>query len=151
MERDVSEKIILLVEDNDNDIILTERALKKCQADYPLVVARDGVEALDFLFRRGEYAQRDPTRNPAVILLDLKLPLIDGFEVLRQIRADETTSHIPVLVLTSSLEESDQVKSRKLGANRYYGKPVSFDKFVGLIREICSEWLSKNGHKKFNS
>jgi two-component system response regulator len=138
----MSEKIIMQVEDNENDIVLTGIAFKKCQIDCRLVVARDGIEALDFLFRRGNYAQRDPNPNPAIILLDLKLPFIDGFEVLRQIRADKSTSQIPVLVLTSSLEETDQAKSSELGANRYYRKPVSFDKFVELIQEICSEWLS---------
>jgi len=142
----MSEKMILLVEDNENDIILTERAFKKCDAAYPMVVVRDGVEALDFLFSRGVYGQRETKGNQAVILLDLKLPLVDGFEVLKQIRANKSTSQIPVVVLTSSLEESDQAKSRELGANRYYGKPVSFDKFVALVRLICSEWLSKNGH-----
>jgi two-component system, response regulator len=142
----MSQKFILLVEDNENDIILTERAFKKCGADYPLVVVRDGVEALDFLFHRGNYAHRDPKINPTIILLDLKLPLIDGFEVLRQIRADKKTSQIPVLVLTSSLEETDQEKSRELGANKYYGKPVAFDKFVSLIQRICSNWMSRNGH-----
>lgn len=144
----MSEKIVLLVEDNENDIILTERAFKKSEADYPLIVARDGVEALDYLFRRGIYAQRDPKLDPAIVLLDLKLPLVDGFEVLRQIRAHEGTSQIPVVVLTSSLEETDQTRSRQLGANRYYDKPIAFEKFITLIRQICSEWLSKNGHKE---
>jgi two-component system response regulator len=138
----MSEKTILQIEDNENDIILTGLAFKKCEIDCRLVVARDGIEALDFLFRRGNYAQRDLNQNPVIILLDLKIPFIDGFEVLRQIRADKSISQIPVLVLTSSLEETDQAKSRELGANKYYGKPVAFDKFVELIQEICSEWLS---------
>jgi CheY-like chemotaxis protein len=140
--KQMSEKIVLLVEDNENDIVLTEMAFKKCQTDCRLLVTHDGIEALDFLFRRGSFAQRDLSQNPAIILLDLKLPFIDGFEVLRQIRADKSTRQIPVLVLTSSLEETDQAKSSELGANRYYRKPVSFDKFVELIQEICSEWLS---------
>ena len=144
----MSEKIVLLVEDNENDAILAERAFMKCGVDYRLIITRDGVEALDFLFHRGSYAQRDSKLDPAIILLDLKLPLIDGFEVLRQIRAEKSTSHIPIVVLTSSLEETDQEKSRELGANKYYSKPIPFDKFVALIRQICSEWLSKNGHNE---
>ncbi len=138
----MSEKIILQVEDNENDILLTHLAFKKCRIANRLIIAHDGVEALDFLFRRGSYAQRDPEENPALILLDLKLPFIDGFEVLKEIRTNESSHEIPVIVLTSSLEETDQAKSQELGANQYYRKPVSFDKFVELIQQICSTWLA---------
>ena len=138
----MEDKLILQIEDNENDITLTRMALKKCRIPNRITVARDGVEALDFLFRKGVFAQRDPKDNPALVLLDLKLPFIDGFEVLRQIRADKSTSEIPVIVLTSSLEETDQTKSRELGADQYYRKPVSFNKFTELIQQICSDWLN---------
>jgi two-component system, response regulator len=137
----MSENFILQVEDNENDIILTQMAFNKCKVPNRLVVVRDGVEALDLLFRRGNYTQRDLNENPILVLLDLKLPFVDGFEVLRQIRTNKRTDQLPVIVLTSSLEETDQTRSRELGANQYYRKPVSYDNFVELIHQICSEWL----------
>jgi two-component system, response regulator len=138
----MSEKIVLQIEDNENDIVLTRMAFQKCKISSHLVVARDGVEALDFLFRRGLYTQRDVNQDPTMILLDLKLPFIDGFEVLKQIRADKNLNHIPVIVLTSSLEETDQFRTGELGANRYYRKPISFEKFLDLVQQICTEWLT---------
>ena len=134
---------ILLVEDDRRDIDLTLRTLDKYHLANEVVVARDGEEALDFLYRRGKFQTRDG-ENPAVLLLDLKLPKIDGLEVLQQIRSDEKLKLIPVVVLTSSREEQDMVASYKLGVNAYVVKPVDFHEFVNAIRELGIFWAIIN-------
>jgi CheY-like chemotaxis protein len=133
-------KIILLVEDNPSDIELTRRALQKSHIANQMTVAEDGQEALDYLF--GD----DPRRNelPALILLDLKLPKVDGLQVLRQIRADRHTSHLPVVILTTSNEEQDIAQSYDLGANSYIRKPVDFKQFVDAIQYLGLYWLVMN-------
>jgi CheY-like chemotaxis protein len=135
---------ILLVEDNPRDIEMTLRALKKKNLANTVHVAKDGAEALDFIFARGDYAHRDPDHVPKVVLLDLKLPKIGGLEVLQAIKGDEQTHAIPVVVLTSSQEENDMVESYKLGANSYIVKPVDFDKFVTAIGEVGLYWVVSN-------
>jgi two-component system, response regulator len=137
-------RTILLVEDNANDELLTLRAFKKSQISNPVVVARDGVEALDFLFRRDAFAARDPADDPAVILLDLKLPRVDGLEVLRALRADPRTHLLPVVVLTSSSEDQDLVSSYSLGANSYIRKPVDFASFIEAVARLGMYWLIVN-------
>jgi two-component system, response regulator len=138
------QKTILLVEDNADDEELTIRALKKNNVTNSLVVARDGVEALDFLFGTGAYTGRDTALLPGLVLLDLKLPKIDGLEVLRRIRADPRTRRMPVTVLTSSREEQDLIKSYDLGANSYIRKPVQFDQFTEAVRQLGLYWLILN-------
>ncbi len=140
----MEEKIILLVEDNPDDVELTLRAFKKCNIANEVVVARDGVEALDYLFGTGAYAGRDLSVMPAVVLLDLKLPRIDGLEVLRRLRADERTRCLPVVVLTSSNEDQDVVNSYQLGANSYIRKPVDFVQFIDAARQLGMYWLLLN-------
>ncbi|HSQ04398.1 MAG TPA: response regulator [Burkholderiales bacterium] len=135
---------ILLVEDNRSDLELALRALKEQNLCNCIHVARDGVEALDFIFRRGEFAGRPSGELPRVILLDLKLPRVDGLEVLRQLRADPHTQHVPVVVLTSSTEERDVVESYALGVNSYIQKPVDFDQFKAAMRTIGMYWLLLN-------
>ena len=137
-------KFILLVEDNPNDELLARRALKKNAITNQLFVARDGVEALDFLLGTGGHAQRDTTQTPALVLLDLNLPRIDGFEVLRRIRAHERMRHLPVVVLTSSDEEPDVRKCYELGVNSYIRKPIDFDEFVNTVKELGLYWLRLN-------
>lgn len=136
-------KNILLVEDNPDDVALTVRALKKNNILNPLMVVSDGVEALDYLFREGKYAGRDPV-DPQVILLDLKLPRVDGLEVLRRLRADQRTHLLPIVVLTSSREEQDLTMSYHLGANSYIRKPVDFSQFAEAIRALGIYWLVLN-------
>jgi len=135
---------ILLVEDNPNDVELTLHALKKNNIVNRIEIVRDGAEALDYLFATGIYAGRDINHPPKVILLDLKLPKIDGMEVLRRIKADPRTQPIPVVVLTSSREESDLVKSYHLGVNSYIRKPVDFEQFTEAVRTIGMYWLLLN-------
>ncbi|MGH2522388.1 MAG: response regulator [Anaerolineales bacterium] len=135
---------ILLVEDNPNDLELTLHALKKNHLGNHIEVVRDGAEALDYLFCSGAYAQRDPSRNPKVVLLDLKLPKVDGLEVLRQIKNDPRTRQIPVVVLTSSREERDVVESYQLGVNSYIVKPVDFAQFTEAVRQLGFYWLLLN-------
>jgi two-component system response regulator len=135
---------ILLVEDNPNDVELTLRALKKRNLANKVHVVRDGAEALEFIFGTGTYAERDINHIPKVILLDLKLPKVDGLEVLRRVKSDERTKIIPVVVLTSSKEERDMVESYKLGANSYITKPVDFDKFAQTVSEMGFYWLLVN-------
>ncbi len=140
----MNEKIILLVEDNADDEALTLRALRKNNIANEVVVARDGVEALDFLFATGKYAGRETKKMPAVTLLDLKLPKVDGLEVLRRIRGDPRTKLLSVVVLTSSKEESDMINSYGLGCNSYIRKPVEFEKFVEAVRHLGLYWLVLN-------
>ena len=137
-------KIILLVEDNPDDELLAIRALKKNNIMNEVVVARDGAEALDYLFGAGAYAGRDMSVMPQIILLDLKLPKIDGLEVLRRLRNDERTKLLPVVVLTSSREEQDLTESYSLGANSYIRKPVNFAQFTEAIRQLGLYWLVLN-------
>ncbi|MBE9530114.1 MAG: response regulator [Proteobacteria bacterium] len=137
-------KIILLVEDNPDDELLAIRALKKNNIMNEVVVARDGAEALDYLFGAGAYAGRDMSVMPQIILLDLKLPKIDGLEVLRRLRNDERTKLLPVVVLTSSKEERDLTESYSLGANSYIRKPVNFALFTEAIRQLGLYWLVLN-------
>jgi two-component system, response regulator len=135
---------ILLVEDNPNDVELTLHALKKNNLTNRIHVVRDGAEALEYLFGSGTYAGRDINHTPKVILLDLKLPKVDGMEVLRQIKADARTRSIPVVVLTSSREERDIVGSYQLGVNSYITKPVDFEQFTEAVRQLGLYWLLLN-------
>ena len=137
-------KVILLVEDNPDDELLALRALKKNNLINEVVVAHDGVEALDYLFGAGEHAGRDTNVMPQLILLDLKLPRIDGLEVLRRLRADGRTRLLPVVILTSSREQQDMLDSYGLGANSYVRKPVNFEQFVGAVEQLKLYWLSLN-------
>jgi two-component system response regulator len=136
--------VILLVEDNPRDEALTLRALKKSNIVNEVVVAHDGVEALDYFFGTGTHASRDTTIMPQLILLDLKLPKVDGLEVLRKIRADERTKRLPIVVFTSSSEEEDMIKSYDLGANSYVRKPVEFEQFLEATRQLGLYWLVLN-------
>ena len=136
--------MILLVEDNQDDEALTLRALKKNNIKNEVVVAHDGVEALDYLFGTGSYAGRDLTDTPQVILLDLKLPRVDGLEVLRQLRSDGRTRLLPVVILTSSNEDQDRIESYGLGANSYVRKPVDFAQFIEAVRQLGLYWLILN-------
>jgi CheY-like chemotaxis protein len=140
----MSSKIILLVEDNPDDVMLTLRALKASDIVSEVVVARDGAEALDYLFGTGAYTSREMSVMPQVILLDLKLPKVDGLEVLRRLRADERTKLLPVVVLTSSDEERDIIDSYDLGANSYVRKPVAFTQFGEAVRQLGLYWLILN-------
>jgi two-component system response regulator len=138
------DKSILLVEDNPDDQTLTKRALKKNNILNDVVVAQDGVEALDYLFGTGAHAGRDVSVLPAVVLLDLKLPKVDGLEVLRRVRADDRTKTLPVVVLTSSKEEQDLAQSYSIGANSYIRKPVDFAQFIEAVRQLGLYWLVLN-------
>ncbi len=135
---------ILLVEDNPDDVKLTLRAIKKNRIANEVVVANDGVEALDYLFGRGKHAGRDPAEVPAVVLLDLKLPKVDGLEVLRQLRQDPRTTLLPVVILTSSKEERDRLNGYFLRANSYIRKPVDFAQFTDAVRQLGLYWLVLN-------
>lgn len=139
-----TDRPILLVEDNPDDEALTLRAFSKNKIANPVIVARDGVEALDFLFSTGSHAGRSPNDTPAVVLLDLKLPRIDGLEVLRRIRADHRTQLLPVVILTTSKEQQDIHEAYSLGANSYIRKPVDFEKFIYAVGQMGLYWLALN-------
>jgi two-component system, response regulator len=140
----MEDKVILLVEDNPRDEALTMRALKKNNISNNIIIARDGVEALDYLFGTGAYAGRDVREVPQLILLDLKLPKVDGLEVLRKLRANEHTRRLPVVIFTSSNEEEDLISSYNLGANSYVRKPVDFEQFMEASRQLGLYWLVLN-------
>jgi len=140
----MNDRIILLVEDNRDDVDLTLRALRSNHIMNEVVVARDGVEALDYLFGEGKYAGTGPTVMPQVVLLDLKLPKIDGMEVLRRLRENERTRYLPVVILTSSKEQVDVFKGYRLGANSYVQKPVDFGEFRDAVRQLGLYWLLLN-------
>ena len=137
-------KVILLVEDNPDDEALTLRALKGNHISNSIVVAHDGVEALAYLFGTGPYEGRDTTDQPSVVLLDLKLPKLDGFDVLKRMRADERTRLLPVVILTSSNEQKDLINGYGLGANSYVRKPVDFVQFTDAVRQLGLYWLVLN-------
>jgi two-component system response regulator len=140
----MEDKIILLVEDNPDNVALTIRAFRKNDISNKIIVAKDGVEALDYLFGTGMYAGRDVKEMPVVIRLDLKLPKIDGMEVLKSVRQNEFTRLLPVVILTSSKEENDKLNGYKLGANSYVRKPVDFNQFVKAIKHLGLYWLVWN-------
>lgn len=137
---------ILLVEDNLDEVVLTQRALRKSPVEVDLVVMRDGVEALDYLFATGAYSQRDVYALPAIVLLDLKLPKLNGLEVLRQVRTTEQIRTLPVIILTSSREEQDIAACYAYGANSYVRKPVDFTEFTEMVRLLSIYWLHYNEH-----
>ena len=140
----MEEGIILLVEDNPEDEALTIRALKKNNIRNEVVIARDGVEALDYLLAAGKFADRAPAQLPILVLLDLKLPKIGGLEVLKRLRADSRTKLLPVVILTSSTEDQDLITSYSLGANSYVRKPVDFTEFTEAVRQLGLYWLLLN-------
>jgi two-component system response regulator len=137
-------RLIVLVEDNADDEELTLRALKKARVDNPIKVVRDGAEALDFFFCRGAYAERSPHEVILLVMLDLKLPKIDGLEVLRALRADDRTRLVPIVILTSSNEEQDRLAGYDLGANSYVCKPVDFVQFADAVGQLGLYWLLIN-------
>jgi len=141
---------ILLVEDNPEDLQLALRALAKAHLTNHIRVARDGAEALEFLFCEGPYAGRKPDRSPKVVLLDLKLPKIDGLEVLKRLKADERTKMIPVVMLTSSREQNDLVESYRLGVNSYIVKPVNFESFAQAVQDLGLYWVLLNQSPKLD-
>ncbi len=145
---DINEVEILLVEDNPNDAELAMRALKKHNLANSIIWVKDGAEALDFIFAGGAYSDRNINNIPKVILLDLRLPKVDGLEVLRAVKSDERAKLIPVVVLTSSREEKDIVESYNLGVNSYITKPVGFEAFVNTVKELGMYWLLLNNPPK---
>jgi two-component system, response regulator len=140
----MSEKMILLVEDNPDDEELTLRALRQAKVANDIAVVRDGGEALEFLFAEGRHAGRDVAKMPGVVLLDLKLPKLSGLDVLQHLRADERTKLLPVVILTSSSEEEDMLKSYRFGANSYVRKPVEFSAFVSAVSQLGIYWVLLN-------
>ena len=137
-------KVILLVEDNRDDIELTTIALQDCRVPNEVAVARDGAEALDYLFRRGAFAGRESQKLPAVVLLDLKLPKVSGFEVLEALRGDARTKLLPVVILTTSNADEDRLKGYTLGCSSYVRKPVDFQKFTEAVKDLGLYWLLHN-------
>ena len=140
----MEDKVILLVEDNADDELLTLRALKKNNIRNEVIVARDGSGALDYLFATGVHSGRDLSVMPQIILLDLKLPKLDGFEVLNRVRASEITKLLPVVILTTSNEDQDRIRGYDLGANSFVRKPVEFEKFIEAVRQLGLYWLILN-------
>ncbi len=140
----MAQKDILLVEDNPDDVELTRLAFEEANVANRMIVVRDGAEALDYLFARGQYAGRDPQELPSIVLLDLNLPKLDGREVLQAIRAEPATRELPVVVLTTSAEPFDVEASYALGVNSYIQKPVDFEQFVGAVRQVGLYWLVLN-------
>jgi two-component system response regulator len=140
----MNEKVILIVEDNPRDEALTLRALRKSNIANEVIVAHDGVEALDYLFGTGSYAGRNLQENPQLVLLDLKLPKVNGLQVLEKIRSGEHTRRLPVVIFTSSNEEEDMITSYSLGANSYVRKPVEFEKFLEATKQLGLYWLVLN-------
>ncbi len=140
----MNSQVVLLVEDNDDDVELIMRSFERHQLSNKVVVTRNGQEALDYLLTQGPFAARDRTEIPALVLLDLNLPKVDGFEVLRQIRSHATTQCIPVVILTTSSQASDKLQSYRSGANSYVRKPVDFDRFMEVTRELGIYWLKMN-------
>jgi two-component system response regulator len=140
----MTDRQILLVEDNPDDVELTLRALRKNNIINEVIVVRDGAEALDYMFGTGKYAGRDPHLIPTVVLLDLKLPKVDGHELLRRIRADERTKLVPVVILTSSKEEQDRANAYMNGANSFVRKPVDFNQFAQAVQQLGLYWLIIN-------
>ncbi len=140
----MQKKTVLLVEDNPDDEMLTLRALRKHNLANDIMVARDGQEALDYLFAQGEFSERDINQLPQLILLDLKLPKVDGLDVLEQLRTNPVTKNVPVVVLTSSNEEQDLLKSYDLGVNSYVRKPVDFEQFLDAAKQLGLFWLVLN-------
>jgi two-component system response regulator len=140
----MGEKLILLVEDNPDDEDLTVRSLRKSGVANEIAIARDGSEAVEFLFCQGRHAGRNPEIMPAVVLLDLKLPKLSGIDVLKRMRSDPKTQYIPVVVLTSSSEDEDMVRSYESGANSYVRKPVNFDSFVQAVSQLGLYWMLLN-------
>jgi two-component system response regulator len=143
-EEKMKKRTILLVEDNPDDVELTLRALRQYNVSNEISVVRDGAEALDYLFTTGAYSDRDKTSMPAVVILDLKLPKVDGLEVLQRMRADERTALTPVVILTSSKEERDMINGYKFGANSYVQKPVDFTEFMEAARQLGLYWFVIN-------
>lgn len=139
-----TERPILLVEDNPDDEAPALRAINKAEIENPVVLARDGQEALDYLFATGHYAGRSVSAKPAVVLLDLKLPRVDGREVLRRIRTDERTRYLPVVVMSSSRQAEDVIEAQSLGANSYVRKPVDFERFLSVIGQLARYWVEIN-------
>jgi CheY-like chemotaxis protein len=139
-----TKRIILLIEDDDVDAELALRAFQRAEIKNPLVRARDGLEALDYLFARGKYAARDPYDLPVFALLDLNIPKISGLEVLKAIRADERTMHLPIIILSSSGEERDRLGAYKRFANSYIIKPLDYDQFVSAARQLSLYWAELN-------
>lgn len=135
---------VLLVEDNPDDELLALRALKKTKADIQVVVARDGEEAVDFMMAQGKFSERDPRHLPKVIFLDIKLPKLNGLQVLEKIRENDDSALVPVVLLTSSDEERDMVRGYQLGANSYINKPVSYDDFINQVALLKDYWLTEN-------
>jgi len=140
----MNSKVVLLAEDNPDDVKLTLRAFKKNNILNDVVVVQDGVEALDYLFGTGKFSGRDTRSMPQIILLDLKMPRMDGLEVLQRLRADERTRLLPVVILTTSSEDKDRVESYKLGANSYIRKPVNFEQFTAAVQQLGLYWLVLN-------
>ncbi len=134
------DKYVLLVEDNEDDVTLTEMAFRKAEVSSRLEFVFDGQDALDFLYCHGIYTDRIPMENPALILLDLKLPFVSGLDVLKEIRSNPMTFQIPVLVLTSSIEEKDRLNAERLGANDFIRKPTSYSSFIDIIQQIKAKW-----------
>jgi two-component system, response regulator len=138
----VTDKFVLLCEDNEDDVELTKLAFQKNGTSAKLVVIWNGEEALDFLFGKGQYADRDINEIPALVLLDLKLPYVSGLDILKEIRADKRISQVPVVILTSSIEDKDRTDSFRLGANDFIIKPMGYSQFIEIIQQIKTKWLA---------